>query len=161
MEEADSKYGKKGVATAGLTLGIIGTALAGLGGVFGGGNGAVNSARDIEIERQIGGVYQASTKADYETYITLARQIAPLEQAAAVAPYQAELAKERAERYCDNKIAALEQQLNTISLTTQAALAQKVNGVIGLPWSSIISGIPTMPSYTLGVSASTSTTTTN
>jgi hypothetical protein len=42
------------------------------------------------------------------------------------------LAKERAERYCDNKIAALEQQLNTISLTTQAALAQKVNGVIGL-----------------------------
>lgn len=31
MEEAEDKFGKKGTARAGLTLGIIGTALAALG----------------------------------------------------------------------------------------------------------------------------------
>lgn len=56
MEEAEDKFGKKGTARAGLTLGIIGTALAALGnnngcgcggngilgGLFGGNNNGCN-----------------------------------------------------------------------------------------------------------------------
>jgi hypothetical protein len=77
-----------------------------------------------------------------------------------------QLAAERAERYAENKVNRVEKDLAVSNLVIQRQLDQKVNGVVGLPWSSIISGIPTMPSYTIDVvkasdSTSTTTTTTN
>lgn len=58
MEEAEDKFGKKGTARAGLTLGIIGTALAALGNNNGcgcGGNGILGGQtqwNDRFIRRQ-------------------------------------------------------------------------------------------------------------
>ena len=63
MEDAESKFGKKGRTNAGLTLGIIGTALAALGnngggcgcgnngilgGLFGGNNGSCCAMQQAE-----------------------------------------------------------------------------------------------------------------
>lgn len=57
FEEMENKYGKKGVSNAGLTTGIIGTALGllngngGIGGILGGNNAYLNQlmAKDSEI----------------------------------------------------------------------------------------------------------------
>ena len=57
FEEMENKYGKRGVANAGLTTGIIGTALGllngngGVGGILGGNNACLNQlmAKDSEI----------------------------------------------------------------------------------------------------------------
>lgn len=69
MEDAESKFGKKGRTNAGLTLGIIGTALAALGnngggcgcgnngilgGLFGGNNGSMTSSLEIHNIDTIG-----------------------------------------------------------------------------------------------------------
>jgi hypothetical protein len=73
MEEAEGKFGKKGVANAGLTLGIIGTALAGLGGVFGGsGIGGANTAA-ITQEYYQGQI--SNIKELFEAYKTLDNKI--------------------------------------------------------------------------------------
>jgi hypothetical protein len=171
-------YASKGVAGTGLGLGIAGTALGllngGLGGLFGGSNAvsAVENAVDkdlfwmqnVGIQKSIGDTNVAIQKGDYETFISLNSMISKLQESNAAIqaslPIYLELCRERSERYADNKIAQVASNLNTVALQTQAALAQKVDGVVGLPWSSIISGIPTMPQYTIDVVAPSTTTAT-
>jgi hypothetical protein len=182
-EEAKGKFASKGVANAGLTLGVIGTALGvlnGGGSGFGFGGGSSNALanavdkdlfwlQNVGIQKSIGDTNVAIQKGDYETYITLNKAICDNAVATAqmqsALPYMFQLAKEQAERYADNKICQVEKDLAVSNLVIQRQLDQKVNGVIGLPWSSIISGIPTMPQYTIDVvkastTSSTSTTTT-
>jgi hypothetical protein len=178
MDEAKGKFASKGVANAGLALGIIGTALGALNGggsILGGGSSAVTNAVDkdlfwlqnVGIQKSIGDTNVAIQKGDYETYITLGKDVnanaVAIAQIQASLPYMMQLAAERAERYAENKVNRVEKDLAVSNLVIQRQLDQKVNGVVGLPWSSIISGIPTMPSYTIDVvkaSDSTSTTTT-
>jgi hypothetical protein len=180
VENSGKHYASKSVAGTGLGFGIAGTALAllngGLGNMFGGGSNAVANAVDkdlfwlqnVGIQKSIGDTNTAIQKGDYDTFIALNSMIGKLQESNAAIqaslPIYLELCRERSERYADNKIAQVASNLNTVALQTQAALAQKVDGVVGLPWSSIISGIPTMPQYTIDVvkasSSTTSTTTT-
>ena len=140
-------------------------------GLFGGSSAVSNAVdkdlfwlQNIGIQKSIGETNVNIQKGDYDNFIALNSMIGKLQESNAAIqaslPIYLELCRERSERYCDNKVATVASNLNTLALTTQASLAQKVNGVIGLPWSSIISGIPTMPSYTIDVVKAGSTTST-
>lgn len=59
-------------------------------------------------------------------------------------PLAMELARVNAERYCDNKVYA-DQIANTKQFgIIEYQLAHKINGTLGLPYSSLITGVPKM-----------------
>lgn len=179
MEEAENKFGSKGKANAGLTLGIIGTALGalsgGLGGIFGGNSAAagyvIGSAEDshvdkdtfwrqnIAIQKEFGKQEYDALKANYELYITLDNKISSLAcknaQLEASLPLAMQLAAVNAERYSDNKIQEAAKFQNEVNFILQRELDKKINGTMGLPWGDIITGIPTMPACTMGVTCPT------
>lgn len=72
MEDAESKFGKKGRTNAGLTLGIIGTALAALGN-NGGGCGCGNN-----LQRQLDHKITGELKYSYSNLCAPVPSIAPL-----------------------------------------------------------------------------------
>lgn len=176
MEEAQDKFGSKGKANAGLTLGIIGTALAGLGGglfsngLFGGGAATVNAVEGgptvyetykkqcgdaVELTRSIYDSRITDLKEKFDMYKTLEDKINALAvkdaQLEASLPLAMQLAAVNAERYADNKISNVAQEQGAVNFMFQRELDKKINGTMGLPWGDIITGIPTMPACTMGV----------
>lgn len=123
--ENDS-YTSKGVGTAGLTLGVIGTALAsgvlngnGLGGLFGGGNPAASP------------VYQLSQKDN-------------------------EIALLKAQQYSDNKTFALAERVanletKVVSIETAAPLRDKIlsDSILNLQATLSRIAVPMVPNYAL------------
>lgn len=169
-------------ANAGLTLGIIGTALAGLGGGLFGGNGLFGGGSASTINAVEGGptVYEtykkecedavALTKGIYDSritdlkekfdmYKTLDDKITSLAvkdaQLEASLPLAMQLAAVNAERYADNKISTVAQEQCAVNFMFQRELDKKINGTMGLPWGDIITGIPTMPACTMDVTCPT------
>lgn len=176
IKEPKKEYASKGVAGTALGLGIAGTALGlfnngGFGGLFGGNSNCSANAdsqacafvnkdtfwrQNVELEKELGVQRYDNLKANYDLYITLDNKISNLAtkqaQYDAALPLTFELAKVNAERYTDDKVYKAElancKQFGII----EYQLAHKINGQLGLPWSSIISGIPTMPQCTMEVS---------
>lgn len=176
MDEATNKFASKGKGNAALTLGVIGTALGGLGILgkhVGAGNCdaagvAFNMAYDdrfvgkdlfwqqnVNLEKEFGQARYDALKHNYELYVNLdaknsalATKMAQLE---ASLPLAIELNRVNGERYTDDRIAKVDKQICMGALVTQAALDKKIDGQMGLPWSSIISGIPKMPRCTVDV----------
>lgn len=177
MTEAEDKFGSKGKANAALTTGIIGTALGvlngGLGGIFGGGSTATQAAVDadsmacafvnkdtfwkqnIDIHKEFGRQEYDSLKHNYELYVALDNKITSLAtknaQLEASLPLAMQLAAVNAERYTDNKLFKAELAQCKQNGLIEYQLAHKINGTLGLPWSSIITGIPQFPACTMDV----------
>lgn len=236
MDEAKNKFGSKGKTNAGLTLGIIGTALGAgllggggscgcnngglLGGLFGGGNkGCCEAERamqmamaqgqqadnlawsnrvqsmqdDIDLYTYINGQTQALSAQNYQGRIVdqnekcnmyidllsrdnaqnmgvatafansrekdvqekadifnaLSTRINELEKkevaTATALPLMFELSKVNAERYSDDCCCRTQKDILISSANTQRQLDRKVDGQVGLPFSSLITGIPQLP----------------
>lgn len=184
MQEAEDKFGKKGVAGAGLGLGIAGTALGLLNGNGGGllsglfgGSAAGNQLHSLpsiwEICEKQNEKNVALTSAIYEArlkqiedlngvYQAVNSRLVELEKKDAAAqasmPLMFQLAQVNAERYADSRVNNAERQQNDVNFIFQRDLDKKINGTIGLPWGDIITGIPTMPACTMGVTCPTATT---
>lgn len=177
IKEAPKEYASKGLAGTALGFGIGGAALAllnngGFGNLLGGGNSScaynadsqacafVNKDtfwyQNVQLEKELGVQRYDNLKANYDLYITLDNKISQLAvkqaQYDAALPLTFQLASVNAERYTDDKVYKAElancKQFGVI----EYQLAHKINGQLGLPWSSIISGIPTMPACTMEVS---------
>ena len=173
-------------ANAGLTLGIIGTALAGLGGsLFGGnglfGGGSASTVNAIEGGPTVFDVYSkqcednvALTTGIYQGRITDLQEKFQLykdlddkinsvtcsnAQLQATLPLAMQLAAVNAERYADNKLNTFATEQTAFNFIMQREIDKKINGTMGLPWGDIITGIPTMPACTMGVTCPTTTTT--
>lgn len=182
MQEAEDKFGKKGTAGAGLGLGIAGTALGllngGLGNILGGIGGNANAGvcatpslweicekQNAENVALTSAIYQGRIKEMedmaglYERVnvrlIELEKKDAAL---AASLPLAMQLAACQSERYTDNKIDNVAKVQNEVNFIFQRELDKKINGTMGLPWGDIITGIPTMPRCTMGVTCPTSST---
>ena len=184
MEDAENKFGSKSKANAGLTLGIIGTALAGLGGglgnIFGGNSSTAGDypagscgnpyvckdtfwQQNIDLQKEIGRIDYDALKHNYELYVNLDSKINDIAcsnaQLQATLPLAMQLAAVNAERYADNKLNTYATEQTAFNFMVQNQLGQKINGTMGLPWGDIITGIPTMPACTMGVTCPTTTTT--
>lgn len=158
-------------------MGIAGTALGllngGLGKIFGGLGAGTDTPysctheddrfvnkdtfwrQNIDIQKEFGRQEYDSLKANYELYITLDNKISALQQNQATVnaqlPLMFQLANMAAERYTDDKVCPIKVDMATGFGAVEYQLAQKMNGTLGLPWSSIITGIPTMPACTMDV----------
>lgn len=162
------KKSNKSTANTALGIGIGALALSvlnrgGLGGLLGGVGSStdipctddryVNKdtfwAQNVGLEKEFGQLRYDGLKQNYDTYVTLDNKITDLEKKVAVnestIPLAFELAKVNAERYADNKVYHEAYKQGIINCGIEQQLSHKVDGTIGLPWSSIISGIPTMP----------------
>lgn len=148
----------------------------GLGGIFGGlGSNATTQAtidadsmacafvnkdtfwrQNMDIQKEFGRQEYDSLKHNYELYVALDNKISSLAtkqaQYDAALPLTFELAKVNAERYTDDKVYKAELAQCKQNGIIEYQLAHKINGTLGLPWSSIITGIPTMPACTMDVS---------
>lgn len=175
MQEAEDKFGKKGVAGTGLGLGIAGTALGllngGLGNIFGGIGGNANSnlcatpslwqiceKQAAENVALTSAIYQARIKEMEDlnsVYQAVNTRLVDLEKKdaalSASLPLAMQLAACQSERYADNKINSVAKTQNEVNFIFQRELDKKINGTMGLPWGDIITGIPTMPACTMGV----------
>lgn len=175
MEQADARYGKKGVATGGLVTGIIGSALGvlngagGVGNILGGNNAnsglcAVPSIWEICEKQNAENV--ALTAAIYQGRIQTMTDLAGVferlntrlvevekKDAALEAslPLAMQLAAVNAERYADNKVSDLASKQCQMDFFLQREIDKKINGTMGLPWSDLITGIPRMPNCTVDV----------
>lgn len=162
MDEANNKYASKGKGNAGLTLGIIGTALAGLGlskGSFGfGGNSDMPSAYEVQQKQcadniaLTNSIWQTRTtdlQEKFDLYTRLSDRINGLEKTeaatAAALPLMFQLAKCGAERYADDKLHRAEAVQTAINFGLQSEIAKKIDGTMGLPMADLITGVPTMP----------------
>ena len=169
-------------ANAGLTLGIIGTGLAALGGgLFGNGlfGGGASTVAAVEGGPTIYDVYRkesddtvALTSAIYQGRITDLQEKFDLyknlddkinglsvsnAQLQASLPLAMQLAAVNAERYADNKLNTFATEQTAFNFIMQREIDKKINGTMGLPWGDIITGIPTMPACTMGVTCPSST----
>lgn len=172
MEQAEDKFGSKGKANAGLTLGIIGTALAGLGGGLGGifGGRSVEAPcggpsaweawqkqceENIALTRAIYDGRIVDLKEKFDMYKMLDDKISEVSNREAVVaaqlPLMFQLANVTAERYADDKVNKAECHQSHINFAFQRELDKKINGTLGLPWNDIITGIPTMPAVSMAV----------
>lgn len=178
MQEAEDKFGKKGVAGTGLGLGIAGTALGLLnangggllGNLFGGNTTNSNLCATPSLweicEKQnnenvalTAAIFQGRIKEmeDLATvYERVNGRLVELEKKdaalSASLPLAMQLAALNAERYADNKISCVKENQCEVNFFLQREIDKKINGTMGLPWSDIITGIPTMPNCTMGVS---------
>lgn len=170
FSELDSRYGKKGVVNTALATGIIGTVLGsgmlkgGLGGIFGGcqtttdgltqlpsiwticekqnnENVAITAAMyqgRIQEMKDLADVYERINK----RLVEVEKKDAALE---ASLPLAMQLVTVNAERYADNKVSCEAQSRERMDSYLQNELSKKIDGQLGLPFSSIITGIPTLP----------------
>ena len=155
---------------AGTALGLLN---GGLGSIFGGGSTASQAITDadslacafvnkdtfwqqnIGIQKEFARQEYDSLKHNYELYVALDNKITSLAtknaQLEASLPLAMELAKVNAERYTDDKMAKAELATCKQFGVVEYQLAHKINGTLGLPWSSIITGIPQFPACTMDV----------
>lgn len=168
-EDAKCAFTSKSKGNAALTLGIIGTAMSalgngGLGNILGGNsyNGPTayevlqkESKDNVDLTRAIYDGRITDLHEKFEMYKLLDDKINALAikeaQTQSTIPLAFELAKVNAERYADNSINSASKHQCDINFMFQRELDKKINGTIGLPWSDIISGIPTMPACTMSV----------
>lgn len=162
-----------------VTLGIIGTALGaiangnGFGGIFGGNQAATTAAyvagecadphvskdafwkQNLDIQKEIGRIDYDALKHNYELYINLDNKINALAvkdaQLEATLPLAMQLAAVNAERYADNKLATFASEQTAFNFIMQREIDKKISGTMGLPWSDIITGVPSMPSCAFDV----------
>ncbi len=171
-EDAKCKFASKSKGNAALTLGIIGTAMSalgngGIGNILGGNSNRTEgptayevlqkeSADNVELTRAIYDGRITDLNEKFEMYKLLDDKINALAikeaQTQSTLPLAFELAKVNAERYADNSIYSASKHQCDVNFMFQRELDKKINGTIGLPWSDIISGIPTMPACTMAVS---------
>lgn len=161
MEDAESKFGKKGRTNAGLTLGIIGTALAALGnngggcgcgnngilgGLFGGNNGSCCAMQqDIQEKSDI-----------FERLGTRISELEKKEAATSAAlPLMFELAKEKSERYSDacccksekdllKTASALQTEGMAVANNLQRQLDHKITGELKYSYSNLCAPVPSI-----------------
>ena len=171
MEQADERFGKKGVANSGLTLGIIGTALAAfggngiLGGIFGGGNtttanGLCTVPSIWEICEKQNAENVALTSAIYQSrikeiedlngvYQSVNSRLVELEKKDAALeaslPLAMQLAAVTAERYTDNKVSHDREHQAAINCALQSEILMRPKGDVRLSMSSLYTGVPQMP----------------
>lgn len=173
MGEAQEHFGSKGKTNAALTTGIIGTALGGLAALGGlgakhaqAGNGlcelpslwSICEKQNNENVALTAAIYQGRIKemedlnAVYQAVNTRLVELEKKDAAlTASLPLAMQLAAVNAERYADEKIFAQTERQCGVNFMLQRELDRKINGTMGLPYSDIITGIPTMPQCTLGV----------
>lgn len=173
QEDANGKYASKGKGNAGLTLGIIGTALGALAFGHRGFGSGVPAAATIAAEQAVGAMPTAYeieqklcannielTKGIYETRITdlkekfdlytmLGARIGELEKSQATTnaqlPLMFQLANCHSERYTDNKVHNAESVQTAINFGFQRELDTRIKGTLGLPMSDLITCVPTLP----------------
>lgn len=172
MQEAEGKFGKKSSTNTAMGFGIAGTVLGlinahgGLGGILGGGGKSSETPSLWQICEKQNAENVALTSALYQARIKEMEDLNAVYQAVntrlvelekkdaaltASLPLAMQLAACNAERYTDAKVAAEKQSQNEVNFIFQRELDKKINGTMGLPWGDIITGIPTMPACTMGV----------
>lgn len=169
MEQADEKFGSKGKANAGLTLGIIGTALGALagggngilGGMFNGGNSNVcagptaweawqKECKDnVDLTNAIWQTRVTDLNEKFDLYTRLNARIVELEkkdaQLEAALPLQFQLSTCQSERYTDNRVAHDRERQSAINSALQTEIMMRPVGKVGLPFTDLITGIPQLP----------------
>lgn len=155
MDEAKSKFGTKGRTNAGLTLGIIGTALAAfagnnggcgcgngggiLGNLFGGNNNccAMQAAENAKTLAMAQG-QQA------DLFARLSTRISDLEKKEAALPLMFELNKVNAERYTDACCCKSETNLLMTANGLQRQLDHKIDGQLKYAYSDLCAPVPSI-----------------
>lgn len=170
MSEATEHFGSKGKTNAALTTGIIGTALGGLaalGGLGANSRGSYDQSNGLCSMPSIWSICEkqneenvALTSAIWQSRVQTMTDIANVferlntrlvevekKDAALEAslPLALQLATVNAERYADNKVSAEREFQSGVNFMLQREIDKKINGTMGLPFSDLITGVPTMP----------------
>ncbi len=166
----DSRYSKKSAFGLGLT-GTIAGGLAllnqhgGLGGLFGGNSGSCSTNADsqacafvskdtfwrqnLDIQKEFGDQKYDNLKANYDLYINLDAKIGALAvknaQLEASLPLAMQLAAVNAERFTEHAVSDVKEHQAAINCALQTEILMRPKGKVGLPFSDLITGIPTLP----------------